>query len=895
MNNRIKVVDLELGDQLQLPDSIAGYQRLRVLVRIYGVPVGCVELPIEAGCSVAELRKAVTRQLARSVSRQHLRHALERPVLPRNAPGVERSGESPQTRESTSPLVTVVVCTRDRTEDLKLCLDSLLRLDYPNLDILIVDNAPTDDSTLRLVGTYSRARYVREPRPGLDWARNRAIAEARGDVIAYTDDDVVVDSGWTTALATAFEDPDVMAVTGLVVPHELETEAQVLFEKRGGFGRGFERRYWRMDLESGEPSLNYLGAGKYGTGANMAFRLDVFDRIGTFDPALDVGTVTNGGGDLEMFFRVLKEGYMLVYEPRAVVRHRHRREYAQLRTQLTNNGIGFYSCLVRTALAYPGTRKDAVKLGISWFWGGNLRRLIRSYARRSDFPRDLIWAELWGSLVGLTRYPKARDNAALIAASGDGQRGVPATSTPTKRLVVEPKEPSVGVYLVDLCRPLQRLEDAANHTRVRVFVALDGRLIGSVDIDNHRLPVSPTRLRDSIADRLDTKLLGPVLGVRFDTYEKIAMSVLYHRHLPSVDGSKTSAARLPDTVSVSVVVATYDRPDDLRNCLRHLTQQESKRSIEIVVVDNHPASGLTPPVVAEFPGTVLVNEVRQGLAYARNRGFTASRGEVVVTTDDDVLVPADWLEKLVAPFSRPGVMIVTGNTLPIELETAAQRHFEEYGGLGRGFVSKEVGVEWFRSIKGRAVPTWELGATANAAFRATIFTHPEIGLMDEALGPGTPTGVGEDTYLFYKVLKAGFTLVYEPSAYVWHRHRREMSSLHNQLYNYSKGHVAYHLTTLLRDKDLRSVVHLAVWLPPYQLRRLAGAIKKGVLRKGRHSPLGRINYSLVLTEIRGNIAGPWGLWKSYRRVKREGRSDPYVTYSQRTAAKENYHSTELEA
>ena len=67
------------------------------------------------------------------------------------------------------------------------------------------------------------------------------------------------------------------------------------------------------------------GAGMFGTGANMAYRRSLFDKIGYFDPALDVGTATNGGGDLEMFFRVLKEGYVLVYEPRAVVRHRHRR------------------------------------------------------------------------------------------------------------------------------------------------------------------------------------------------------------------------------------------------------------------------------------------------------------------------------------------------------------------------------------------------------------------------------------------------------------------------------------------------------------------------------------------------------------------------------------------
>jgi cellulose synthase/poly-beta-1,6-N-acetylglucosamine synthase-like glycosyltransferase len=77
---------------------------------------------------------------------------------------------------------------------------------------------------------------------------------------------------------------------------------------------------------------------------------------------------------------------------------------------------------------------------------------------------------------------------------------------------------------------------------------------------------------------------------------------------------------------------------------------------------------------------VLVTETRQGPSYARNKGFTTSRGEIVITVDDDVLMPPNWLEELVAPFVRPDVMIVTGNTLPFELETLAQRRFERYGG-----------------------------------------------------------------------------------------------------------------------------------------------------------------------------------------------------------------------
>jgi hypothetical protein len=149
----------------------------------------------------------------------------------------------------------------------------------------------------------------------------------------------------------------------------------------------------------------------------MAFRRRLFERIGTFDPGLDVGTPANGGGDLEMFFRVLKEGGTLVYEPAAVVRHRHRRTYQELRTQLANNGIGFYAYLVRTARHYPDERGALARLGAWWFWSWNVRRLAHSFVRPSAFPRDLVLAEFLGSVKGLGRYSRRQRRASAAGVS----------------------------------------------------------------------------------------------------------------------------------------------------------------------------------------------------------------------------------------------------------------------------------------------------------------------------------------------------------------------------------------------------------------------------------------------------------------------------------------------
>ena len=311
-------------------------------------------------------------------------------------------------------MITVAVCTRNGAERLPSCLRALDALRYPasRIERLVVDNAPTDARSRDVVAQFPGVRYVVEPRPGLDWARNRAVLEARGEIVAFTDDDVSVDEGWALALGRTFaSDPDIDVVTGLVVPDEIDNEVQRLFEAYGGFGRGFNRLYYK-----GRPRVpqapEFGGAGAFGTGANMAFRRSLFDRIGRFDPALDVGTPTNGGGDLEMFFRALKEGGTLVYEPAAMVRHRHRTRYADLKVQLANNGVGFYSYLVRTALTYRDERRAIAHLGLWWFWWWNLRRLLRSFTHPGEIPRDLIVAELRGSLVGLRRYFAARRQAA---------------------------------------------------------------------------------------------------------------------------------------------------------------------------------------------------------------------------------------------------------------------------------------------------------------------------------------------------------------------------------------------------------------------------------------------------------------------------------------------------
>ncbi|MEP9410712.1 MAG: glycosyltransferase [Candidatus Brocadia sp.] len=863
MHKPIKVIDIELSRPLEDVKGMDGYGSLQALIRLHGTPMGYIKIPIIDGrCTVESISRTIQKKHGHAIVRHLLCDGLM--TLPRpdrlridNLHDIQHP-----VYNGPLPLVTVAVCTRNRIADLARCLDSLCRLDYPKLDILVVDNAPDSNATEQLVHTmYPKARYVCEPRPGLDWARNRAVIESSGEIIAYTDDDVVVDSGWIKAIAAVFaENAEVMAVTGLVVPYELETEAQILFERCGGFGRGFERKWCRVDIESGERAAALHGStGKYGTGANMAYRRGLFYQIGYFDTALDVGTVTGGGGDLEMFFRVLKAGYALVYEPGAIVRHCHRRNYAQLRAQLATWGTAFYAYIACGILAYPDERVAFFRVGLRHLLR-QIRSLLISLMYPSHFPHDILLARLKGSFRGLYSYRRARSIAEKIVHTfGPVNQAVSPGKIMTRKLTLNNPD-AVAVRTIDLNQPLRALTDVTDYAGVRVFVSRDGKLLGSVDIANHHQAIGVTRLCEAIVDRFGLKLLEPYHEPGINSIQARILMSLTQRSMPVDEEMTDKTVRLPVDITVSIVVATLDRPDDLRSCLQCLVSQESPRQVEIIVVDRNPSSGQTAPVVAEFPGVVLINKPCHGVAYAGNKGIIISKGNIVITVNDDVMMPPDWLEKLVAPFARSDVMVVTGNILPAELETRSQRLFDMHGEFRYGFEPLEADGDWFKSFRCRAVPIWKLGAITNAALRACIFKNTAIGLMDEAFWHCIQPEGGEDMYLFYKIIRAGYTLVYEPNAYVWSKHRPDMPSLRRHLYYYGKVHVAYHFATLILDGDLRALCRLLLELPMIHLRRSVQRL------------CGKSIYplSLLIIEIIGNLAGHFTLWRSLRRARHVG-------------------------
>lgn len=288
--------------------------------------------------------------------------------------------------------LTVAVCTRNRHRDLAACLESLSRLNSAPEEILVVHNDAGRDGTEELA-RKSGAVYLREAEPGLDRARNRALAEARADLIAFIDDDARADPGWLDAVHAAFADSKVSCVTGRVLAAEIETEAQRLLEKWKSYDRGPKPRLFNRFSRG---FFFPVRSGVMGTGANMACRKSVGLSLG-FDPALDVGTPTCGGGDLDFFYRVIRAGGTIAYRPDALVFHRHRRTYAQLKRLRYGYGIA------GSAAAWKIWRREqnpAALLFLAYKTVFHTAEILANLTGLRQWPADLSLAELRGMFRG---------------------------------------------------------------------------------------------------------------------------------------------------------------------------------------------------------------------------------------------------------------------------------------------------------------------------------------------------------------------------------------------------------------------------------------------------------------------------------------------------------------
>lgn len=378
-------VDLSSGmEDLCVPSR---YRQAHVLIRYRKLPLCNVRMKVVQGRIRAVDLWNVAWRHGPTLQSEVLQDCLGSPSAHRE--------QSPK-----RPSATIVVCTRNRTSDLKRCLDSIVPLMSDDVEALVIDNNPSDDETRKVVATYP-VRYYRENRPGLNWARARAVSLATTELLLFTDDDVTVDRSWATQMRVPFADEQVAAVTGAVVPMEFELPSQELYEEYGGFNRGFAVK--TFNLMTSIPA----GAGRAGAGASMAVRRSLAVDMGLFDCELDCGTPSYSGGDFYAFYRLIRAGYSIVYWPSAIAWHRHRQTCADLKSMLYGYGVGVYSVLLRCLVEYRDI--DALLLGLNWFRQYHLRELLRALFRRPGArPAELIWAEIRGVFHAPAAYRTVR-------------------------------------------------------------------------------------------------------------------------------------------------------------------------------------------------------------------------------------------------------------------------------------------------------------------------------------------------------------------------------------------------------------------------------------------------------------------------------------------------------
>ncbi|HEV2953561.1 MAG TPA: glycosyltransferase [Candidatus Dormibacteraeota bacterium] len=407
----IWVGDLELAAGGSLTGPLRGpqgYQEARLLVRLHGRPLGYMSAPIAGG--------NVDLSVAFELARKNFGGAIAGHLT---ADGLgEREGMAvatcPVASTPSTPMVSVIVCTRDRPERIGACLDGLSHLEYPNFEVVVVDNASVTEETAELVDsrrkTDDRIRYVREMKRGLSPARNRGVAEARGDVVAFTDDDVLVDRFWLKALVEGLNrDPRVICATGIVPSAELESFAQFCFDQRVTWGGNFNARLYGLEDNRHESALYPYSAGIFGTGANFAFKREPLIQMGGFDEALGAGSPSRGGEDLDIFVRALQSGGMIASAPDAVAWHVHRADMHELRRQMFQYGVALSAFATKHLLG----RKTAIQV---------LRRVPRGVGHMiatwgkgdaaADQKRGMAVVEAVGMLIGPWAYWAARRRVA---------------------------------------------------------------------------------------------------------------------------------------------------------------------------------------------------------------------------------------------------------------------------------------------------------------------------------------------------------------------------------------------------------------------------------------------------------------------------------------------------
>lgn len=286
-------------------------------------------------------------------------------------------------------MISVIVCTHNRSQSLRKTLRSLAEMAVPlelSWEIIVVDNNSTDD-TRQVVEEFAgtsrlNVQYLFEGKTGLSFARNNGVTVSRGEIVAFTDDDCIVDTHWIASAAKEFSsDVSVSVISGRV---ELYDKDDLLTAVR---------TYKDRAIIS---SLGQLVG--FTIGCNMFFTRRVFNEVGEFDTTFGAGTKIASGEDTDFLYRAYKQGFKIVYSPEVLLYHNHGRKteaHAQASSRGYALGRGGFYC------KHIGKDVEVLKLACTDIVLTVLSRLRDLLPGRSTKTRRPLFALVLGAIYRL--------------------------------------------------------------------------------------------------------------------------------------------------------------------------------------------------------------------------------------------------------------------------------------------------------------------------------------------------------------------------------------------------------------------------------------------------------------------------------------------------------------